>query len=170
MTASTSAKAVYDAAGHSDYVRRPKVDHHAAVGERLAQSLRVGVFEGDVAATGHMFAGRPDRDLGEPVVDQGDQEVRERERLLTQAVDSGLPERLDRPLKRAAASNGGVPISTHPPSRRGVLHVHLELSRLLVAPPPRQRGREPVVALGDEQRPDRARSGVEIFIQTEENT
>jgi len=39
-----------------------------------------------------------------------------------------------------------------------------------VVAPPRQRGREPVVALGDEQRPDRARSGVEIFIQTEENT
>jgi len=45
-----------------DHVRRPKVDHHAAVGERLAQSLRVGVFDGDVAAAGHMFAGRPDRD------------------------------------------------------------------------------------------------------------
>jgi len=45
-----------------------------------------------------VFAGRPDRDRRKAVVDQGDQEVRERERFGAQAFDAGLPQKLDRAL------------------------------------------------------------------------
>jgi len=86
---------------HPDHVRRPEVDHHAAVGERLAQSLR------SASGCSATWPPRATCSRGVPTATserrsstKGDQEVRERERFLTQAVDSGLPERLDRPLKR----------------------------------------------------------------------
>jgi len=113
---------------HSDYVRRPKsTTTPRSVSASLSRS-RVGVFEGDVAATGHMFAGRPDRDLGEPVVDQGDQEVRERERLSRRRSIPASRSVSTDPSSGAAASNGGVPICHAPAESAGVYSMFISNS------------------------------------------
>ncbi len=125
------------------------------------------MLQRDVAPAGVVVAWRSDRNLGEPVVDQRDEEVGERERLRAKPVDARLSQDLDRPFERRGREQRRGPDLPRPSGLGGCeLRVHLELRRLLVAPPPGERGRASVVSLGDEQRADGARARVEVLVRT----
>jgi len=143
MTASTSAKAVYDAAGHTrtTFGGRKSTTTPRSVSASLSRS-----------ASGCSRATWPPRatcSRGVPTATSGSRSSTKAIRKSVSASDFSRAGGRFRPpgsvstdpSNGAAASNGGCRSATHPPSRRGVLHVHLEQRRLLVAPPPRQRGR-----------------------------